>query len=95
MVSFKVYEIYYYDLLMCILSFKLKSCRERLKEVCYFVSDTSKYLHSVLVFHCSAYRGLHYLAQRVRERLGYIADEIKQYDIVGLQEVRIKCLMND
>ena len=35
-------------------------------------------------------RGVHYLAQRVRERLGYIAEEIKQYDIVGLQEV---CLL--
>ncbi len=33
------------------------------------------------------YRGIHYLAKRVRERLGFIAEEIKQYDIVGLQEV--------
>ncbi len=33
------------------------------------------------------YRGIHYLAKRIRERLGFIAEEIKQYDIVGLQEV--------
>ena len=33
-------------------------------------------------------RGLHYLALRIRERLGHIADELKNYDIVGLQEVR-------
>lgn len=31
--------------------------------------------------------GLHYIAQRVRERLCCIAQELKGYDIVGLQEV--------
>ena len=34
-------------------------------------------------------RGLHYLALRIRERLGYIADELKGYDIIGLQEVKL------
>ena len=33
-------------------------------------------------------RGLHYVSLRIRERLGYIAEELKGYDIIGLQEVR-------
>lgn len=32
-------------------------------------------------------RGLHILAKHIRERLGYIAEELKDYDIVALQEV--------
>ena len=34
-----------------------------------------------------ASRGLHFFAQRIRERLSFIAQELKGYDIVGLQEV--------
>jgi endonuclease/exonuclease/phosphatase family metal-dependent hydrolase len=34
-------------------------------------------------------RGLHILAKHIRERLGYIAEELKDYDIVALQEVSI------
>ena len=32
-------------------------------------------------------RGLHYVSLCIRERLGYIAEELKSYDIIGLQEV--------
>ena len=35
---------------------------------------------------CSS-RGLHYVSLRIRERVGYIAEELKSYDIIGLQEV--------
>ena len=34
-------------------------------------------------------RGLHWQSLRIRERLGYIAEELKSYDLVGLQEVGV------
>ena len=33
-------------------------------------------------------RALHWQSLQIRERLGYIIEELKSYDIVGLQEVR-------
>jgi hypothetical protein len=32
-------------------------------------------------------RGLHYIAKNVNERVKLIPDELKDYDIIGLQEV--------
>ena len=40
----------------------------------------------IIPYPCSS-RGLHHVSLRIRERLGYIAEELKGYDIIGLQEV--------
>ena len=37
---------------------------------------------------CVCGRALHWQSLQIRERLGYIVEELKSYDIVGLQEVR-------
>lgn len=37
---------------------------------------------------CPSYRGLHYIdSTHIRERLSYIVQGLRDYDIVGLQEV--------
>lgn len=43
---------------------------------------------------CVRGRALHWQSLQIRERLGYIVEELKSYDIVGLQEVRtyIQCV---
>lgn len=38
-------------------------------------------------FLCVWDRALHWQSIQIRERLGYIVEELKSYDIVGLQEV--------
>ena len=37
----------------------------------------------LMIFNC---RGLHYIAKNVNERVKLIPDELKDYDIIGLQE---------
>ena len=43
-------------------------------------------LHRLTVNNC---RGLHYIAKNVNERVKLIPDELKDYDIIGLQEVSV------
>ena len=45
-------------------------------------------LHATLSqIYCNNCRGLHYIAKNVNERMKLIPDELKDYDIIGLQEV--------